>query len=181
MDVGIDDAIAVLFLATQPDARIVALGSPFGDVDTAQATHDAIAVLELAGLGRVPVAHGAERPLAVPLSLATYVHGTDGLGEIGAASIAVAGSPTGESAADQIVRPGRQHPGELDLLAVGPRTNLGHALQADPDALGRYGPWSSWEVPGRRTRWTPVNNTTPTSPMTRTPRISCSRHVAPGS
>ena len=45
MDVGIDDAIAILFLATRPDAEIVALGSTFGNVDTDQATHNAIAVL----------------------------------------------------------------------------------------------------------------------------------------
>ena len=74
----------------------------------------------------------------MPLSLATHVHGADGLGDIGAASLAVSGAPTKESAADQLLRLGREHPGELDLLAVGPLTNLGLALRAEPDALGRY-------------------------------------------
>ena len=48
------------------------------------------------------------------------------------------GRPTGEHAADQLVRLGRERPGELDLLAVGPLTNLGLALRQDPDALARY-------------------------------------------
>ena len=53
-------------------------------------------------MGDVPVAEGAHRPLRVPLSLADYVHGADGLGLIGAPTIH--GAPTGESAADQLIR-----------------------------------------------------------------------------
>lgn len=138
MDVGIDDAIAILFLAAQPEVEIVALGSTFGNVDTDQATHNALVVLEAVGLDRVPVAHGADAPLSGPLDLADHVHGPDGLGGIGAPGMAVAGAATGETAADQLIRLGREHPGELDLLAVGPLTNLGLALRQDPDALGRY-------------------------------------------
>jgi purine nucleosidase len=64
------------------------------------------------------------------------VHGNDGLGDVGFPP--PAGQESGERAADQIVRLGREHPGELDLLAVGPLTNLGLALRRDPDALARY-------------------------------------------
>ena len=84
----------------------------------------------------MPVAAGAETPLEVPLHLAGFVHGADGLGDVGFP--APAGRPTGEHAADQLVRLGRERPGELDLLAVGPLTNLGLALRQDPDALARY-------------------------------------------
>lgn len=136
MDVGIDDAIAILFLATQPDAEIVALGSVFGNVDTVQATRNALAVFEAVGLDRVPVAKGADGPLEGFASIAWYVHGKNGLGEIEVP--AVRGRETGESAADQLIRLGLEQPGELDLLAVGPLTNLGLALRKDPDALSRY-------------------------------------------
>jgi inosine-uridine nucleoside N-ribohydrolase len=84
----------------------------------------------------VPVARGAERPLAIPLSVATTVHGEDGLGDAGLPD--PVGTPSPESAADQIIRLGLEAPGTLDLLAVGPLTNLGVALRRDPDALGRY-------------------------------------------
>ncbi|MFN8619583.1 MAG: nucleoside hydrolase [Chloroflexota bacterium] len=136
MDVGIDDAIAILFLATQPDVEIVALGATFGNVDTDQAARNAIAVFEAVGLGSVPVARGADTPLEGFPNIAWYVHGRNGLGEIEVP--AITGRPTGEHAADQLIRLGVEHPGELDLLAVGPLTNLGLALRKDPDALARY-------------------------------------------
>lgn len=136
MDVGIDDALAILYLAGQRDVQIVALGSVHGNVDTAQATRNALHVLELAGLGDVPVARGAAVPLAQPLELATIVHGSDGLGDIGVPP--PRGAPTGEHAADQLVRLAREEPGALDLLAVGPLTNLALAIQRDPAVLGRF-------------------------------------------
>lgn len=136
MDVGIDDALAILYLAARPDVEVVALGSVHGNGYTDVTTRNALAVLELAGLGHVPVARGAAEPLEVPLHVATMVHGDDGLG--GVALPDPVRSATGESAADQIVRLGLEQPGALDLFAVGPLTNLGLALRADPRALTRY-------------------------------------------
>jgi inosine-uridine nucleoside N-ribohydrolase len=136
MDVGIDDALAILYLAARPDVEVVALGSVHGNGYTDVTTRNALVVLELAGLGHVPVARGATQPLVVPLDVATVVHGEDGLGDAGLPD--PAGAETGESAADQIVRLGRELPGKLDLFAVGPLTNLGLAMRQDPEALGRY-------------------------------------------
>ena len=136
MDVGIDDAIAIALLAARADAEVVALGSVHGNCSIEDATRNALVVLEACGLGAVPVAMGADTPLEVPLHLAGFVHGADGLGDVGFP--APAGRPTGEHAADQLVRLGRERPGELDLLAVGPLTNLGLALRQDRDALARY-------------------------------------------
>ncbi len=136
MDVGIDDALAILYLAARPDVEVVALGSVHGNGYVDVTTRGALIALEAAGLGHVPVARGAAEPLVVPLSVATFVHGEDGLGDAGLAE--PVGRPTGEEAADQLIRLAREAPGELDLLAVGPLTNLGLALQRDADALGRY-------------------------------------------
>ena len=136
MDVGIDDAIAIALLAARDDAEVVALGSVHGNCSVEDSTRNALVVLEAVGLGGVPVARGAEEPLEVPLHLAGFVHGSDGLGDVGFPP--PAGRESGEHAADQIVRLGREQPGELDLLAVGPLTNLGLALRRDPDALARY-------------------------------------------
>ena len=136
MDVGIDDAIAIALLAARDDTEVVALGSVHGNCSVEDSTRNALVVLETLGLGDVPVARGAEEPLEVPLHLAGFVHGADGLGDVGFPP--PAGAPSGEHAADQIIRLGREQPGELDLLAVGPLTNLGLALRRDPDALARY-------------------------------------------
>jgi purine nucleosidase len=136
MDVGIDDAIAILYLAAREDAEIVALGAVHGNCTVHDAARNALTVLEAVGLGEVPVALGAETPLEQPLDVAAFVHGFDGLGDAGFDP--PAGEVSGEHAADQLIRLSLEHPGELDLLAVGPLTNLGLALQRDGDVLARY-------------------------------------------
>ena len=136
MDVGIDDAIALIHLAAEPAVEIVALGSVHGNIDAPQAAQNALRVLEVCGRNTVPVAVGAERPLERDLRLATHVHGDDGLGNT--AQPRPQAQPTGEPAADQLLRLAQTYPGALDLLAVGPLTNLALGLLRDPLLLTRF-------------------------------------------
>src|SRR5690349_916061 len=90
MDVGIDDALAIIYLA-KAGAEIVALGSVHGNCDADTAAANALRVLATCGLPRVPVAVGARGPLVGEASFSAEVHGDDGLG--GVASTAFAPSP----------------------------------------------------------------------------------------
>lgn len=135
-DVGIDDAIAIVYLAARRDVEIVALGSVHGNCSATDAAQNALRVLELCGLPHVPVACGAEQPIEQPLRLAPFVHGVDGLGDVGFPP--PQGACSGEDAVDQLLRLASERPGELDLVAVGPLTNLGLAVRRDPDVLARY-------------------------------------------
>ncbi|RJQ77794.1 nucleoside hydrolase [Pseudonocardiaceae bacterium YIM PH 21723] len=132
-DPGVDDALAILYLAAQPDTRIVAVGSAIGNMPADASAANALRVLELAGLTGVPVAVGASRPLnGLPWTAdAEVVHGADGLG--GHAGPPPAGRPVRESAAEQLVRLARQRPGELTLLAMAPLTNVALALRLEPE------------------------------------------------
>lgn len=136
VDTGIDDALAIIYLAANAEVEFVAAGSVHGNVDARRAALNTLRVLEVCGYDAVPVAQGAAEPLAQPLRIASHVHGSDGLGDV--EEPAPAGSPSGEHAADQIIRLGRDSPGELDLLAVGPLTNLALAVRADAEALTRF-------------------------------------------
>jgi purine nucleosidase len=129
-DPGVDDALALLYLAGRPDVRIEAIGTVHGNVPAATAARNALRILEIAGLDEVPVAVGAARPMAQALSTAEFVHGSDGLGNTSQPE--PRGRVTGEPAAQQLVRLARAHPGELSLLAVGPLTNIGVALLLEP-------------------------------------------------
>jgi purine nucleosidase len=129
VDTGIDDALALLYLAAQ-DCEIVAAGSVHGNVPAPTAAANTLRVLERAGLGHVPVAVGAAYPLAQPLSTAEFVHGQDGLG--GCAGPPAAAAPSAGSAAEQLVAYARAHPGELTVLATGPLTNLAVATLLEP-------------------------------------------------
>ena len=135
VDVGIDDALMMLMLLSEPAVTIVAAGSTHGNCTAAEAAVNALRVLEAVGAGKVPVALGLESPLDVPHK-ASHVHGHDGLADIGLPL--PKRSVTGESAPDQLVRLGQERPGELDLIAVGALTNLAAALALDPESLHRY-------------------------------------------
>jgi len=132
-DTGIDDAMALLYLLACPTVEVVAITSVFGNNTAARCAHNTVRVLELVGCGEIPVAVGAEGPLVGPLTyLATHVHGTDGLGDAGLSTTTVA-QPSSLTAVELLVQTARQHPGALRILALGPLTNLAHALQAEPE------------------------------------------------
>ncbi len=130
-DTGIDDAVTLLYLAGRPDVEIVAVGVVHGNVPVTTGARNTLRVLEVAGLPEVPVAVGAARPLAQEVHTAEFVHGDDGLGNTNQPEPSA--SVVEESAAEQLVRLARAHPGELSLLAIGPLTNLALALLIEPE------------------------------------------------
>lgn len=126
-DGGLDDALALSYLARHRGVNLVAVGSVHGNVPAQAAANNSLRILELSGNTATPVAIGAEAPLNQPLHLG---HPEDPVG-------ALAGTPTripsAESAAEQIVRLSRQQPQTHTLLALGPLTNIALALSAEPD------------------------------------------------
>lgn len=129
MDYGIDDSMATLYLTSLGTVEIVAIGTVHGNAPAVAAAANAAQVMRAAGLV-VPIAIGAQRPLAQHLDIGSQVHGADGIG-----GMADGSTPTvsDESAAEQLVRLARANPGELTLLATGPLTNVALATMLDPE------------------------------------------------
>ncbi|WP_214410426.1 nucleoside hydrolase [Sphaerisporangium fuscum] len=147
-DTGIDDACALLYLAGRPETEITAVTSVFGNCAEEDAVRNIAYVLRLLGLD-TPVARGAGRPLAGGRRAGGHhegegrgapdgdgVHGRDGLGDLGHDRPPPPAG--GERAAGLLVRLAAERPGELDLLALGPMTNLALALRADPALFTKY-------------------------------------------
>ncbi|MFF8766557.1 nucleoside hydrolase [Nocardiopsis dassonvillei] len=130
-DPGIDDAVALAYLAARPEVEIVGVGAVFGNNSVDVTADNALRLLELYGRPDVPVAVGAARPLVQPPKLAAHVHGGNGLGDVELPE--PAGRPVPETAAGLLVRLARENPGEIDVLAVGPLTNLAIALALEPE------------------------------------------------
>jgi inosine-uridine nucleoside N-ribohydrolase len=129
-DPGIDDAMAILFALRSPALDVLGITTVFGNADIEVGTANALRLVELARRD-VPVARGAAHPLVLPKAPAPdFVHGTDGLGNIGAPPPARRAIEA--SAAEFIVSTARRHPGEVTLLAVGRLTNLALALALEP-------------------------------------------------
>ncbi len=135
-DPGIDDAMALLMLARDPRAELVGITTVFGNAAVETTTANALALCERFGIA-APVARGAAQALAgAPREFPHWVHGHDGLGDVGlprARSRRVDAVP----AADFIAATARRHAGTLTIVAVGPLTNLALALQADPQLVDR--------------------------------------------
>lgn len=133
-DPGIDDALAILLALASPELEVEALTTVHGNCDVAQATSNALAVLELGGRSDVPVATGAERPLVKRPLTARETHGEQGMG------YATLPSPTA-GAADQhavslLIERVLGAPGEITVVALGPLTNLALALRLAPELAG---------------------------------------------
>jgi purine nucleosidase len=130
-DPGLDDAFAIAYAARSPEIEIVALTTVFGNVPVGLATDNALDLLERAGLGEVPVHAGAAGPLdgTVP-GFARHVHGEYGRGTMGPSS--PAGRPSGTHAAVALCELVEAEPGAIDLVAVGPLTNVALAVALRP-------------------------------------------------
>jgi len=156
VDTGIDDSLALLFACATPEIELVAVTCVGGNVPARQVEVNTRAVLELAGYGRVPVAHGALKPLHKKLQTAEDTHGPQGLGH---AELPPPSRPLdARDAVDVIVEAARARPGEITLVTLGPLTNLALALEREP-ALPRL--LRSWTLMGGA--YGVPGNTTPTA------------------
>ena len=130
-DPGVDDAMAIFFALRSPELDVVGLTTIFGNVHTDLATVNALRLLDIAGRPDIPVAKGADNPLAVPFGgPVPYVHGDDGQGNIHLPPSARKAMDV--TAAQFIIDQVMAHPGEITLVPVGPLTNIALALRLEP-------------------------------------------------
>jgi purine nucleosidase len=137
-DGGVDDAQALILLAANGRAPDL-ITTVFGNVGRDQATVNLLAVAAHLGLD-VPVHRGADRPLAQPIIDATYVHGNDGLG--GAPRPKMQAEPASDDAIGVLIRSFNDAAAKgdkVDILMIGPLTNLALALRLSPGITAGIG------------------------------------------
>jgi purine nucleosidase len=130
VDTGIDDALALAYLAALPDTEFVCVTATPGNVDVDQVARNTLALLELCGRKGVEVAVGAREPLAIPLLTTPETHGPQGIGH--AVLPEPAGKVSERNAVDLWVEHARNRPGELTALITAPLTNFALALRQEP-------------------------------------------------
>jgi len=126
--------MAIFMALASPELDVVGLTTIFGNAHTAVTTRNARVLLDAAGRDDIPVAFGPNAPLAATyIGPAPWVHGYNGLGD---AAISEPSRPPIDTPAHEFLYSTiAADPGKITLLAVGPLTNLGLALQHHPDIV----------------------------------------------
>lgn len=130
-DPGIDDALALLLLATSSEVKLEGITVTHGNTSQEKCLANALRLVELAGIQNVPVFAGTTEPLVKSLTVAEETHGDGGLGY--AVLPAPKVKPTSIPAYEFIASTVNDNPGKITLLCVGPMTNLALALLKYPE------------------------------------------------
>ena len=130
-DTGVDDAVALLCALKLDKLAIRGISSVAGNVEHAKTFKNCRNVLAYAGREDIKVYPGAIKPMCVELDDASEVHGKDGLG-----GVVIPDSPAEKEtmhAWDAIYEAAKKEGGKLQIVAVGPLTNIANAIISHPD------------------------------------------------
>jgi len=128
-DTASDDAVAIVMALRHPNTEVIGMSVVIGNVPVEMGVQNALYTAELCGKS-IPVHAGAALPLVRAFATAQHVHGADGMGDIG---LPLKGrTATSNDAIRAMIDAFRKEPGELELVALGPLTNLALAIRIEP-------------------------------------------------
>lgn len=129
-DTAADDSFALIVGLLHPKANLEAVTIVAGNVPFEQQVQNALLTIKKTGReGEVPVHLGARVPLTREW-VESKAHG-DGKGNH---DFEASGQrPSDEAAAHALVRLVNENPGEIDIIAIGPLTNIATAVMLDRD------------------------------------------------
>lgn len=138
-DTGTDDAIAIMAALYSPQIDVKAVTSVNGNVLEKYTSQNNLNLLEYLDRTDIPVAHGAVRPLVCSedpvVRTASGTHGATGMGNI---TLPAASKSTFDPrvASELIYDTAVACKGELEMLVIGPMTNVAIALCNHRDLAG---------------------------------------------
>ena len=128
-DTASDDVVAIIIALKHPNIEVVGMSVVAGNVPLEMGVQNALITVERCG-AKVPVHAGAAQPLSRPLESAQMVHGKDGMGDIG---LDLSGRvPTSNDGIGAMIQAFRNAPGEIELITLGPLTNIAVAVRSEP-------------------------------------------------
>lgn len=129
VDTGTDDAVCIAAATLCSDAiDLVGIAAVCGNVEIEKTARNTLDLVDFLGCD-IPVHVGASQPLARPLCTAVS-HGATGLGDV---VLPAARRGHAQGGATELIRgAAERHRGTLEILAVGPLTNIATALSEHP-------------------------------------------------
>ena len=131
-DTAGDDAVAMIIAAKTENVDILGVTVSAGNVELEQAVRNALMTLEIAGCD-APVYKGASASYTGKKRETFSVYGKDGMGDNDL--IHPTRKAEDKSAVDFIIDTVKADPDEVEIVALGPVTNLALALDKDPEAM----------------------------------------------
>lgn len=130
-DAGIDDAIAIMIaLAFEDELEIKGITTLTGNTYVDQVTKNVLRILDYFGRDDIKVYKGASKPLVHYFERGAKIHGKDGLGEI---DLEYSKRNEEDLPAPQAIYKIAKQEGGIDLITLGPLTNLSISLNLYPD------------------------------------------------
>ena len=124
-DTASDDVIAIITALREPSIEVLALTVVAGNVGLEQSIQNALTAIKVADTYQPAVYGGMSKPLFRNLFTAADVHGEDGLGNM---FLPKSNIPIeSEHAMDALIRLIEEHPYEIELITLGPLTNIAMA------------------------------------------------------
>lgn len=132
-DTASDDAVAIIMALREPSVKVEAVTVVAGNVPLDKAVRNALISIEKAETYQPPVYIGLSKPLIRKQYTAEYVHGEDGLGDVGYKDPVI--KAESEHAVDALLRIIDENPGQLELITLGPLTNVAAAVIKSPETM----------------------------------------------
>lgn len=141
-DPGIDDVFAIATAIKYDGFDVLGITTVAGNKSIDKVTKNALRFLEYMDV-KIPVHVGAYEPLKKTYSDAGEVHGPTGLGTVELEDKGT--KPDSKSAVDFIIESAKKHK-DIEILAIGPLTNIAFAIQKSPETMKRVK--SIWSMGG---------------------------------
>ncbi|WP_312429856.1 nucleoside hydrolase [Lacrimispora sp.] len=132
-DCGSDDAVALIMALKSKDVHIEAITTVCGNVPLESATNNALMTIQVSNAQKPPLFAGASKPLMRDLVTAVNVHGEDGMGDLDLIHPPL--TPEKMHAVDAILKIVERYPNEIEIVAIGPVTNIALAIMKDPSIM----------------------------------------------
>ena len=134
LDTGIDDALAIAYALTVPEADLIGVIGSYGNVLTPQAVQNCLDLLDMLGHPEVPVfagpTHSSTTTTFSVMPISQRIHGMNGVGDVSLPH----SSRTAEqmSGRDFIIEAAHQYGDDLIVVPTDPLTTLAAAIKKDP-------------------------------------------------
>ena len=135
-DCGVDDATAILLTLASKKVELVAITCVAGNTTLENVLNNVGRVLETAGHPEIPIYAGADENLMRNTLERWKGHGNDGFGNVDMPNTTLK-PKSNRHAALEIIDLVNKYGKDLDIVTIGPLTNIAIALSLDPQLLDK--------------------------------------------